>query len=84
MKDLKEVLLNFLYKRGYEADGMGSFEKESNKVSYWFQKGIRGGMIFCPDHITVFINDEPIIINADETSEEIFSYLEVSFSRYEN
>lgn len=84
MKDLKEVLLNFLYKRGYEADGKGGFEKESNKVSYWFQKGIRGGMISCPDHITVFINDEPIIINEDETFEEIFSYLEDSFSRYEN
>ena len=84
MKDLNKMLMNFLYKRGYKADGMGGFEKESNKVSYWFQKGIRGGMIYCPDHITVFINDNPIIINEDETSEVIFSYLESSFSRYEN
>lgn len=84
MKKLEKILLNFLYKRGYKADGNGGFEKESNKVSYWFQKGIRGGMISCPDHITVFINDNPIIINEDETSEVIFSYLEDSFSRYEN
>ncbi len=87
MKKLEKLLFNFLYKRGYEADGadgMDGFEKESNKVSYWFQKGIRSGMIYCPDHITVFINDNPIIINEDETSEVIFSYLESSFSRYEN
>ena len=87
MKRLEKILLNFLYKRGYKtdgADGMDGFKKETNKVSYRFQKGIRGGMIYCPDHITVFINDNPIIINEDENFEEIFSYLEDSFSRYEN
>lgn len=85
MKDLKRLVKSFLFRRGYETDNSArnTFEKGINKVSFWYQQGISGGLIYCPDHVTIFINDEPIIVNEDESYDEIYSYLEFSFSRYE-
>lgn len=84
MRDLKKILEGFLYRRGYEKnEERNGFEKEANKVSYQYQPGLSGGQIYCPDHITVFINDNPIIIFFAR-SESFFKEEKMSWEEFKN